>query len=100
MSQKYFQIYRGLSICISKRIKLIKKESHSDFFFQSIHQVGMKNVVKCYKDFFGYFNTLKTHGDISNKFIEMKISENVWLSHDCVCCKIEHLSNIDESGLA
>ena len=21
----------------------------------------MKNVVKCYKDFFGYFNALKTH---------------------------------------
>ena len=31
------------------------------FFFQSTHQVGMKNVVKCYKDFFGYFNALKTH---------------------------------------
>ena len=31
------------------------------FFFQSTHQVGMKNVVKCYKDFFGYFNPLKTH---------------------------------------
>ena len=31
-------------------------------FFQSTHQVGMKNVVKCYKDFFGYFNALKTHG--------------------------------------
>ena len=25
--------------------------------------LGMKNVVKCYKDFFGYFNALKTHGD-------------------------------------
>ena len=23
----------------------------------------MKNVVKCYKDFFGYFNALKTHCD-------------------------------------
>ena len=21
----------------------------------------MKNIVKCYKDFFGYFNALKTH---------------------------------------
>ena len=30
-------------------------------FFQSTHQVGMKNVVKRYKDFFGYFNALKTH---------------------------------------
>ena len=25
----------------------------------------MKNVVKYYKDFFGYFNALKTHGGIS-----------------------------------
>ena len=23
----------------------------------------MKNFVKCYKDFFGYFNALKTHGE-------------------------------------
>ena len=30
-------------------------------FFQSTHQVGMKNVVKCYKHFFGYFNALETH---------------------------------------
>ena len=22
----------------------------------------MKNIVKCYKDVFGYFNALKTHG--------------------------------------
>ena len=26
----------------------------------------MKNVVKCYKDFFGYFNALKTHCDMTN----------------------------------
>jgi len=24
----------------------------------------MKNVVKCYKDFFGYFNALKTHCEL------------------------------------
>ena len=34
-------------------------------FFQSTHQVGVKNVVKCYKDFFGYFNALKTHSVIA-----------------------------------
>ena len=28
---------------------------------QSPHQVDMKNVVKCWKDFFGYFNALETH---------------------------------------
>ena len=32
--------------------------------FQSTHQVDMKNVVECYKDFFGYFNALETHSDI------------------------------------
>ena len=26
----------------------------------------MKNVVKCYKDFFGYFNALKTHSVLSS----------------------------------
>ena len=30
-------------------------------FFQSTHEVGMKNGVECYKDFFGYFNALKTN---------------------------------------
>ena len=29
--------------------------------FFSPHQVDIKNVVKCWKDFFGYFNTLETH---------------------------------------
>ena len=24
----------------------------------------MKNIVKCYKHFFGYFNALKTHGEL------------------------------------
>ena len=38
------------------------KKKNFCIFFQSTHQVGMKNVVKCYKDVFGYFNALKTHG--------------------------------------
>ena len=29
---------------------------------QSTHQVDMKNIVKCCKHFFGYFNTLETQG--------------------------------------
>ena len=37
------------------------------FFFQLTNQVGMKNVVKCYKDFFGYFNALKTHSERSDE---------------------------------
>ena len=38
-----------------------------DFSLMTL-QVGMKNVVKCYKDFFGYFNALKTRGDILTIF--------------------------------
>ena len=40
-----------------------RENSISCIFLESPHQVGMKNVVKCYKHFFGYFNALKTHGD-------------------------------------
>ena len=29
--------------------------------FLSTHQAGMKNVVECYKDFFGYFNAPETN---------------------------------------
>ena len=30
-------------------------------FLQFIHQVDMKNVVKCWKDFLSYFTTLETY---------------------------------------
>ena len=29
-------------------------------FFQSLHQVDMKNVVKCHREFIAYFNALET----------------------------------------
>ena len=38
-----------------------REKSISFIFLESPRQVDMKNVVKCYKDFFGYFNALKTH---------------------------------------
>ena len=40
-----------------------REDSISYVFLESPHQVHMKNVVKCYKHFFGYFNALKTHCD-------------------------------------
>ena len=40
------------------------ENSISFIFLESPHQVDMKNVVKCYKHFFGYFNALKTHCDV------------------------------------
>ena len=38
-----------------------RENSISGIFLESPHQFDMKNVVKCYKHFFCYFNTLKTH---------------------------------------
>ena len=53
-----------------KTDKVDLKKSHREkkkfcIFFQSTHQVGMKNVVKCFKHFFGYFNALETHSVVS-----------------------------------
>ena len=39
-----------------------RENSISFIFLESPHQVDMKNLVKCYKHFFGYFNALETHG--------------------------------------
>ena len=39
-----------------------RENSISCILLESPHQVDMKNFVKCYKHFFGYFNALKTHG--------------------------------------
>ena len=66
MSQKYFQIVRPVHVHLkTDKVDLKKKATVKKkffcIFFQSTHQVGIKNVVKCYKDFFGYFNALKTH---------------------------------------
>ena len=47
-----------------KTDKVDFKKAFFSKFFLSTHQVGMKNVVECYKDFFGYFNALKTHCEV------------------------------------
>ena len=38
-----------------------RENSISCRFLESPHQVDMKNVVQCYKHFFGYFNALETN---------------------------------------
>ena len=38
-----------------------RKQKCFCIFLQSTHQVDTKNVVQCYKDFFGNFNALKTN---------------------------------------
>ena len=45
-------------------------------FFQSTHQVDMKNVIECYKDFFGYFKALETHSVLQPKKLSL---ESSWL---------------------
>ena len=55
------------------------ENSISSILLESPHQVDMKNFVKCYKHFFGYFNALKTHGEpfcASKKEIYKKRDEN------------------------
>ena len=40
--------------------------------YNRVIRVGMKNVVVCYKEFFGYFDALKTKGDYND--LEKSIS--------------------------
>ena len=42
-----------------------RENSFSCIFLESPHQVDIKNVVKCYKHFFAYFNALKTHSGMN-----------------------------------
>ena len=56
-------------MCISKQIKWIKKINHRKkiffcIFFQSLHQVDMKNIVGCPREFIAYFNALETTCDL------------------------------------
>ena len=56
-----------------------RENSISFIFLESPHQVDMKNVVKCWIHFFGYFNALKTHGVIEGSFFEcqkFRVREN------------------------
>ena len=63
MSQKYIQIYRVCPSASQNGKSVFKKDTVKfflfAFFLQSTHQVGMKNVVKCYKDFFWLFQCSK-----------------------------------------
>ena len=48
---------------VGSAINWIKKKH--DIFLQSPHQVDMKNVVECQKEFFAYFNALETRGVVA-----------------------------------
>ena len=41
-----------------------RENSFSFIFLESPDQVDMNNVVKSFKHFFGYFNTLETHSEM------------------------------------
>ena len=52
-----------------------RENSISFIFLESSNQVEMKNVVKCYKEFFGYFNALKTHCVFLSTSDKVKVKE-------------------------
>ena len=51
------------------------ENSISFIFLESPHQVDMKNVVKCWKDFLSYFNTLETYREWQAKVMHYKKSQ-------------------------
>ena len=63
--------------CLSLPSKSHRENSISSIFLESTHQVGMKNVVKCQKHFFGYFNVLKTHGVLGQNF-----TDTIWIGYN------------------
>ena len=60
------------------------ENSISFMFWESLHQVDMKQIVKSSKHFFGYFNTLKTH----SACIALASNEMILLSTHSFCCTI------------
>ena len=62
IAQPIQPIWQHILHCFSLPSKSHRENSISSIILESPHQVDIKNVVKCYKHFFGYFNALKTHG--------------------------------------
>ena len=54
----------GIWYQLSKHLTIWKGQMHFCIFLQSTHQVDMKNIVECEKDFFAYFNALETSGGV------------------------------------
>ena len=52
-----------------------RENSISFIFLESPHQVDMKNVAKCYKHFFGYFNAVKTHGVLIKSLLATTVGQ-------------------------
>jgi hypothetical protein len=52
---------------------------------QSTHQVDIKNVEECQKEFFAYFNALETYGDTHHTFYQI-----VFRTHIATCdCNLQ-----------
>ena len=62
---KKLNSHDGILPCLSLPSKSHSENSISSIFLESPHQVDIKNAVKSSKHFFGYFNTLETHSDLS-----------------------------------
>ena len=63
IAQPIQPIWQQILPCLGLPSKSHCENSISSIFLEFPHQVDMKNVVKCYKHFFGNFNALKTHGE-------------------------------------
>ena len=59
------------------------EKSISFMFLESPHQVDMKNAVKSFKHFFGYFDTLETHNGIQKPHYLFAISALNQRFSDC-----------------
>ena len=75
MSQKIFQIIRPVHVHLKMdkvdlKKKPLRKRKRKCIFFQSSHQVDMKNVVECPREFLAYFNALETRGGQHIEFFE------------------------------
>ena len=63
IAQPIQPIWEHILASLSLPSKSHRENSISSIILESPHQVDMKTVVKSSKHFFGFFNTLETHGD-------------------------------------
>ena len=85
---KIFWDLSGLFLCISKRMQWILKNppwKKNCAFLQSPHQVDMKKVVKCQRDFFAYSNALETRG-VTFMYFETFVRWKPYLSTQSNLC--------------
>jgi hypothetical protein len=61
--RKNLQKYPGPTFQIRPGPGYFSRAQKADLNQPCTHQIDMKNIGECYKDFFGYFNALETYGE-------------------------------------